>query len=176
MKIDLSKIEGEPIRFNETTGFDADRFDPTRVIGPIEVRLEGSVRPAGDNHLVDGHTHASGRLICGRCLEPVEWQMESTFDLEIAFAEAAPLDPELALDAADLDVVYLEEPLLDLDELAIEQAVLEMPIRVLCSEECAGLCPRCGSNRNLEGACRCEPEVDPRWAALEDLAGRTPVD
>jgi len=176
VKIDLSKIEGEPIRFNETTGFDADRFDPTRVIGPMKVRLEGSVRSAGDNYFVDGHTHADGRLICSRCLEPVEWQMESSFDLEVALFEAAPRDPDFVLDAADLDVVYLEEPLLDLDELAIEQVELEMPIRVLCSEECAGLCPRCGSNRNLEGACRCEPEVDPRWAALGELAGRTPND
>jgi len=176
VKIDLSKIEGEPIRFDETIGFDADRFDPTRVIGPLKVRLEGSVRPAGDHYLVGGHTRAGGQLICGRCLEPVDWQMESNFDLEVALAESAPLDPELALEEADLDVVYLEEPLLDLEELAIEQVVLEMPIRLLCFEECAGLCPRCGVNRNVEGACRCEPDADPRWAALEDLAGGTPVD
>ena len=176
MKIDLSKIDGEPIRFAETFGLDADRFDPTRVTGPMEVRLEGSVRPVGDNYLVGGHTHAIGKVSCGRCLEPVDWQMESDFDLEVGLAEAAPLDPELALDAEDLDVVYLEEPLLDLEGRAIEQVELEMPIRVLCSEECAGLCPRCGSNRNVEGACRCEPEADPRWAALKDLAGGSPVD
>ncbi len=176
MKIDLSKIDGEPIRFNETFGLDADRFDPTRVVGPMKVRLEGNVRPAGDNYLVDGHTGAGGKVSCGRCLEPVDWQMESEFDLEIGLVGAAPLDPELALDAADLDVVYLEEPLLDLEVLAIEQVELEMPIRVLCSEECAGLCPRCGSNRNVEGACQCEPEADPRWAALKDLAGKPPVD
>lgn len=176
MKIDLSKIEGEPIGFDETIGFEAERFDPTRVAGPMEVQLEGSVRPAGEHYLVHGHTIAGGQLICGRCLEPVEWKMESNFDLEIGLAEAAPLDSELALAEADLDVVYLEEPLLDLDKLAIEQVVLEMPIRVLCFEECAGLCPRCGVNRNVEGACQCEPEADPRWAALKDLAGKNPVD
>jgi len=176
VKIDLSKIEGEPIRFAETIGLDANRLDPTGTIGPMEVRLEGIVRPVGDHFIVDGRTSARGELSCGRCLESVDWQMDSTFDLEIALADEAPLDPELALGEADLDVVYLEEPLLDLDKLAVEQVVLEMPIRVLCSEECAGLCPRCGANRNVEGACRCEPEADPRWAALKDLAGGTPAE
>jgi uncharacterized protein len=142
----------------------------------MEVRLEGIVRPTGDRYLISGRTSADGQLSCGRCLEPVAWQMQSTFDLEMALVGDAPLDPELALDEADLDVVFLEEPVLDLEKLAFEQLLLEIPIRVLCSEECAGLCPRCGENRNVEGACKCEPEVDPRWAALGDLAGKTPVD
>jgi uncharacterized protein len=176
VKVDLSKIETELISFAETMSFDDERLDPTRVIGPMEVRLEGKVRPAGDHYLVDGRTSASGHLSCGRCLEPVEWRMESGFDLEVALTDAAPVDPELALDEADLDVVFLTEPLLDLEELAIEQVLLEMPIRVVCSEECAGLCPQCGANRNQEGACRCQPEADPRWAALKDLAGHDPVD
>ena len=176
VKVDLSKIEGEPKSFAETISFDDDRLDPTRFIGPMEVRLEGKVRPVGDHYLVDGRTSASGKVSCGRCLEPVVWQMDSTFDLEVALAETAPLDPELTLDEADLDVVFLEELLLDLERLAIEQVLLEMPIRVLCSEECAGLCPLCGANRNVEDACRCEPEADPRWAALKDLAGKDPVD
>lgn len=176
MKIDLSKIEGEPVRFAETIVFDSERLDPDGVIGPMEVRLEGIVRPAGDRYLVSGQTRADGRLSCGRCLEAVAWQMDSVFDVELALTDEAPLDPELALDEADLDVVFLEEPLLDLEKLAFEQLLLELPIRVLCSDECAGLCPRCGANRNVEGVCKCEPEVDPRWAALADLAGETPVD
>lgn len=176
MKIDLSKIESEPVRFDETIGFDNERLDPNGVIGPMEVRLEGNVRPAGGRYLVTGQTRADGRLSCGRCLEAVEWRMNSTFDLELALTDEAPLDPELALDEADLDVVFLEEPFLDLEKLAFEQLLLELPIRVLCSEECAGLCPRCGANRNVEGVCKCEPDVDPRWAALADLAGRIPTD
>ena len=159
MKIDLSKIETEPVSFVETMSFDDDRLDPTRVIGPMEVQLEGKVRPVGDHYLVDGRTSASGQVGCGRCLEPAKWQMESTFDLEVALAEKAPLDAELVLDEADLDVVFLEEPVLDLEDLAIEQVLLEMPIRVLCSEECAGLCPQCGANRNKEEDCRCKTEV-----------------
>jgi len=176
VKIDLSKIESEPTRFAETIGFDNDRLDPTGCIGPMEVRLEGIVRPTGGRYLVTGQTSANGQLSCGRCLEPVAWRMDSNFDVEMALVDDAPLDPELALDEADLDVVFLEEPILDLEELAFEQFLLELPIRILCSEECAGLCPRCGGNRNVEGVCKCEPEVDQRWAALGELAGKTPID
>lgn len=176
MKIDLSKIEGEPETFAETFVLGEDRLDPDRVTGGMNVHLEGRVRPVGEHFLVDGRLTASGRVNCGRCLEPVDWRADTSFNLEVALAEAAPLDPEIALDEADLDLVYLEKPILELEELAIEQVELELPIRVLCSEECAGLCPRCGANRNDEGACQCEPEADPRWAALKDLAGQGPVD
>ncbi len=176
VKIDLSKIDTEPVSFAETASFDGDRLDPSRVIGPMEVRMEGKVRPVGDHYLVDGRTSASGQVSCGRCLEPVRWQMESTFDLEVALGAPEPLDAELTLDQADLDFVFLDEPVLDLEDLAIEQVLLEMPIRVLCSEQCAGLCPQCGANRNENDACLCEPEDDPRWAALKDLTGHNPVD
>lgn len=176
MKIDLSKTEGEPQSFSEIVNLDGERLDPTRTAGPFEVRLKGTVRPVGDGFFVDGRTVGGGPLSCGRCLEPVDWEMDAALSFEIALAPAAPLDPELALDEADLDVVYLEEPILDLEKLAVEQLLLELPMRVLCSDECAGLCPQCGANRNVEDACRCEPEVDPRWAALSDLTGGTPAD
>lgn len=176
MKIDLSKIEGEPKTFAETVSLDADQLDPSRVAGPVEVRLEGKVRPAGGRFLLDGRATARGELVCGRCLEPVGWEMDSSFDLELALVETAPLDSEIALADDELDVVYLGEPTLDLETLAIEQVELELPIRIVCTDDCAGLCPRCGADLNDEGACRCEPEADPRWAALQDLTGGTPAE
>ena len=65
----------------------------------------------------------------------------------------------------------MTDEVLDLSDMAAEQVLLALPMRVVCAEECAGLCPQCGGNRNLEGACRCEPETDPRWAALRDIVG-----
>jgi uncharacterized protein len=176
VKIDLSKIEGEPIGFAETVRLEADRLDPTRVIGPIAVRFEGMVRPTGGHFLASGRSRAEGRLSCGRCLKPVDWRSDSSFDVELVPAETGPVDPELALDERDLDVVYLDEPAFELEDLAVEQVLLELPMRVLCDEACAGLCPRCGADRNQDGACRCEPETDPRWAALKDLGDGFKVD
>jgi uncharacterized protein len=176
VKIDLSKIEDEPKAFAETITLAEDRLDPNLVAGPMTVRLEGTVRPAGDHYLVTGRADAEGLLSCGRCLEPVDWRMESAFDIEIALAQAAPLDPEIALEEDDLDVVYLEKSELDLEKLAMEQIELELPMRVVCSEDCAGLCPSCGANRNSGETCRCEPDADPRWEALKELSGETQAD
>jgi uncharacterized protein len=176
VKIDLSDIEHEPLTFAEEFSLAEDRLDAARVAAPLAVRLEGSVRPLGDHYLVAGRGAADGQLNCGRCLKPVAWRMSSAFSLEFALTESAPLDPEVALDDGDLDLAYLEEPALDLEELAVEQVLLELPIRVLCAEDCAGLCPSCGADRNSEGACNCKPETDPRWAALEALAEDPPRD
>ena len=49
--------------------------------------------------------------------------------------------------------------------------LLALPMRIVCDQDCAGLCPRCGANRNREGACQCQPEIDPRLAVLADLGG-----
>ena len=80
--------------------------------------------------MLRGRTRADGQLRCGRCLEPVDWRTDTSFNLEVALAESAPLDPEIALDEADLDVIYLEKPILELEELAVEQIELELPMPV----------------------------------------------
>jgi uncharacterized protein len=66
---------------------------------------------------------------------------------------------------------------IDLEPLARDAVLLELPLAPLCSEECLGLCPRCGANRNEVG-CACPPESDPRWSALDALrdGGRGPED
>jgi len=66
---------------------------------------------------------------------------------------------------------YIETPdfTLDLDETVITDILLELPSKYLCSEECRGLCPKCGRNLNL-GDCGCDcRELDPRLEALRDL-------
>jgi uncharacterized protein len=172
VKIDLSKIEREPLSFVEDLHLDSQRFDADRVSEAMAVRLEGEIRSVGERFAVSGEARAHGRISCGRCLKPVAWDSTSSFSMEVAMVEAAPLDAEVALDDGDLDVVFLEEPCLDLEELAVEQIMLELPIRVLCTEDCAGLCPSCGADLNEGGACGCEPDTDPRWEALAGVEGR----
>ena len=57
---------------------------------------------------------------------------------------------------------------IDLEPLARETVVLELPQAPLCREDCLGLCPDCGVDRN-EGTCSCEPPRDPRWSVLDEL-------
>lgn len=70
--------------------------------------------------------------------------------------------------AEDEDAYPLDGNELDLEPLARDAVLLELPLAPLCSEECLGLCPRCGANRNVT-VCQCSPEIDPRWSALDSL-------
>jgi uncharacterized protein len=87
-------------------------------------------------------------------------------------------DAELSIDARevdqpgggeDLESPYLEEQELDVRSWAHDALALALPTQILCREDCAGLCPRCGANLNAEPGHAHEPEPDPRWAKLSEL-------
>ena len=63
----------------------------------------------------------------------------------------------------------LDDDTLDLEPLVRDALLLELPLAPLCTEDCAGLCPSCGADRN-ETQCDCRvDDTDPRWAALRSL-------
>jgi uncharacterized protein len=116
---------------------------------------------------------ASGRLFdlsfatpvfgpCQRCLG------EARLEIEVEGQEYQDDAPELGAED-DMTTPYLTGELLDVDRWAHDAMLLAMPLRVLCREDCAGLCPVCGVDQN-SGSCSCvETTVDDRWAALRDL-------
>jgi uncharacterized protein len=69
---------------------------------------------------------------------------------------------------ADEDAYPLVGDQLDLEPLARDAVLLDLPLAPLCSEDCLGLCPQCGANWN-NGPCSCPPLVDARWSALDAL-------
>jgi uncharacterized protein len=149
-----------------------ERLDASQVAAPVSARLSGEVCPVGSGFAVSGMLDATGSLTCVRCLAAVPWQAHEPFAFELSRALAGDTVDEVELDEDDLDRVLLVDDELDLEQVAAEQILLALPMRVVCRDDCAGLCPTCGANRNLEGACSCEPEPDPRWAALRNLSER----
>ena len=64
---------------------------------------------------------------------------------------------------------YMEDGELDVDRLIYNEILVNWPAKVLCKPDCKGICPKCGTNLNLE-TCDCEPgELDPRMAAFQDV-------
>lgn len=107
--------------------------------------------------LVSGPIRGAMVLTCARCLKP----FEAAFDLdlqELYVPEATPDDDEYPL----------VEGVVDLEPMIRDAVLLAMPFAPLHSPDCRGLCERCGGDRNLD-ECRCEPEVDARWAPLLEL-------
>lgn len=98
--------------------------------------------------------------VCDRCAEDITKSF--SFKLEKI------LVCEMASDADFDDYIVVENGVLDLDELIEEEITLFLPAKMLCSEDCKGLCMTCGKNLNL-GNCGCKKEVDPRMAALLQL-------
>ena len=100
---------------------------------------------------------------CARCLEDVF----GTFVLE--FNRTVAISGTLQNDQSD-EYVVVKNGLLDIDHEMVEDLMLEFPSRLLCKEECAGLCSKCGKNLNF-GQCDCpkKKEIDPRLAILQKL-------
>ena len=100
---------------------------------------------------------------CGRCLEPVSVPFVISVDEQFELSDT----PEQATE--DSDEPYIDGYQLDVDALVRNELFVHMPLRVLCKEDCKGICKRCGTNLNL-GTCDCDAtELDPRMAAILDI-------
>ena len=99
---------------------------------------------------------------CARCLDEVTGTFSFRFEKTVA---PAKLLTNIAEEDAD-DYVIVEDGFLDVDEQLLEMLVLEFPAKILCREDCLGLCPQCGKSLN-DGNCGCsKKETDPRLAPL----------
>ena len=149
------------------------------VKGPVHV--EGDVeRGSGEAYHLRGRVQGTMALPCARCAEPFDLALEAPVDLTFVPADATR--PGSRADAGDEDdddgremaeddpsLVAYEEPKIDLAQVAREQLYLALPMKPLCRPECQGLCPHCGSNRNVS-TCTCENRwEDPRLAGLKSL-------
>jgi uncharacterized protein len=129
----------------------------------------GRVDRVGQDLRLRGQLTAVVARPCDRCLQEVVIPLERAFDLY--YAPADPLtgkSGETELQPRDLDFAVYEHDEIDLDQLALEQVALSLPTRVLCREDCRGLCAQCGADLNVE-KCQCQKPMDPRWQALADL-------
>lgn len=128
------------------------------------VGFVGVMESVVDGILVRGRLTARAHLVCARCLDPVD------DDLAADVAELYR-DPARAVPDDELEEGYLisVEETIDLDALLRDTLAGALPTQPHCRADCAGLCARCGANRNRE-PCACPPEEpDPRWAALANL-------
>jgi uncharacterized protein len=97
------------------------------------------------------------------------WEGECRRCLETATGTLSAQVRELYSDDADPELGYpMTADWLDLEPLAHDACILELPLALLCGPDCLGLCPECGANRNHE-TCTCSDKTDPRWAALSGL-------
>ena len=103
---------------------------------------------------------------CARCLAPVDGVFSLDFERTVA---AEGMIDEERLEELEDEYVVLEGHELSVDDALLEELTLSFPTRLLCSEDCEGLCPKCGKPKR-EGDCGCPTrEIDPRLAVLANF-------
>ncbi len=131
--------------------------------------VEGRTRRKGDEVQVNGTVTTTVETPCARCLKPVLVPIACEFSERFVTAVSWRSEEHHELASDDLNVSLFDGEAIDLDELVREEIVLATPAQILCREDCQGLCPVCGGDRNI-AACQCEArQVDARWEKLKDL-------
>ncbi|WP_396204624.1 YceD family protein [Gemmatimonas sp.] len=132
---------------------------------PVEpgVHVTGRLSSAGhDRFYFSGRFEGTAVAECRRCLNEAIVQVSE--DVQLIFAESGSDEAE----EDDVVLIPAGERELDLRSAVREEWLLAVPAFALCREECRGLCPSCGADRNT-GECTCPPPSDPRWDVLRTL-------
>ncbi len=168
MLLDLSRLRRgvehlerryEPSQFPQQEDF--------RVVAPVE--FDADLHKDVQKLRLVGHVKTTLEVDCSRCLDPFTVPIDSRFDVLLLPVSANQDEGEREVEADDLGVSFYEDDTLNLGDLIREQLYLALPMKPLCREDCQGLCPVCGANRNRE-TCTCRHEwIDPRLDALRAL-------
>ena len=159
MLLDLREIievpgKGIPFRFEPDT--DRLSFDSITEYRSKPV-AEGKVFNAAGILTLEGTMRADMTCVCDRCGK--RFDSVKKMELHALLTDGETDDPE---------AFCLDGDKIDLEEVVSTLYVLDMETKFLCSEDCKGLCPKCGADLNL-GPCNCKKETDPRLAVLEQL-------
>lgn len=173
MLIQLDRIREEPLRWQESFDLDPGSFERPELSALSPVRWDGEIRFVDPGFYLKGELTYEQELACDRCLKETTEAVSSPLELLILTYEEKPEAEEQELQEKDMNVLHLEGEELDTSQIFMEQIQLNIPMKPLCRPDCAGLCPHCGADRNEE-PCGCsESVIDPRWAALAALKGKS---
>jgi uncharacterized protein len=112
---------------------------------------------------ISGTVDMEVSIPCGRCLEEVLTHLHFDIDKVLDIKDGTAVDEEME------ETDYLIGFELDVDQLVYAEILVNWPMRVLCKDDCKGICKVCGMNLN-SGACNCQrTELDPRMAAIQDI-------
>ena len=186
MDLNLEAAFDQPIDLSHQFDFPAAVLARPEVVSLSGVTFTGRLERQELGFVLNGRVVFEGVTACARCLAPVPFRRSSDAYWRFAPAHAKARESEkperadkgerakgdaedgLELSAADLDVLYYDDLVVPFDPLVEEQVQLELPLKALCKDDCRGLCPMCGADRNL-APCACKPPADERWKTLRTL-------
>ena len=172
LKINVATIPEEGL--NVVLSEDGKRFEKcfadsaSTNFSLLKVDVHCLVTKASSTIYIKGNLAAVLGMNCSRCLEDVRLPVSSDFACSLLPAQPE-VKEDLELTSEELDISYYSGDFIDLTPVICEQIILQIPIKPLCSEDCKGLCPHCGVNRNTD-SCNCHNEfIDERLAVLKNF-------
>ncbi|MGE5276849.1 MAG: YceD family protein [Acidobacteriota bacterium] len=171
-QIDLEAVLDEPVPFAFDLPFSLAALDREPLVELSPVHLEGTVSRIEGGYMLEARCAFEGKLECSRCLAAYPFSIDEPFSL-LLYKRPATLPDVREIPKDELDMSYYEGDQVAVAPIAEERVQMAIPMKPLCREECLGLCPQCGKDRNL-GPCGCAQEAsDPRWAALRAFQDAT---
>jgi uncharacterized protein len=172
MFLSIKEMELRKVRFDETfqpgqidfSDEDLTQSAPLRVTGSAELLAH-----SGGEIRVQGEYKGELTAECDRCLAQTRFPLDSGFDLFYRPMSDIAHDEEVEIDEGETELGFYEGAGMQLEDILREQVLLALPMQRVCREDCKGICPVCGKNRN-ETACACKVvTADDRWGALRNL-------
>ncbi|NLB18653.1 MAG: DUF177 domain-containing protein [Syntrophomonadaceae bacterium] len=165
MQIDLSWLKLHP---KSTEEFHLEKdysglelIQGVRLFGRVEVSL--TITNTGRLMVGQGEIKSGLEMDCDRCLGIFHQEIKLPMTVEFCTEENRVFFED------EESFIYFEDPKINLEPVVQDNILLSLPLRMLCSAECLGLCSRCGQNLN-QGKCQCrDDEIDPRWEALKKM-------
>jgi uncharacterized protein len=171
MIFEIEKIPEGGLNFEVLEGKEHFGIDQSDCVLMDCVKVSGKLTKIDREVCFAGYVEAPLLVNCTRCLTPFPLQVKNKFQVNfVPRAKESSAGSEVEINEMDIEQEIYEDDRIDLRGPIRDQILLEVPLILLCHENCKGLCPECGSNRNSD-PCECENdgENDPRFAVLQKL-------
>ena len=172
MFLSVKEMELRKIRFDESfdpaqiefASENLEQASPLHAVGSAEM-----LKNTGGQVRIQGRYTVEVTAPCDRCLAPARFPLDAGFDLFYKPVSVIARVEEVEIDEGEAQIGFYENGGLELEDVLREQVLLALPMQRVCSEDCKGICPVCGKNRN-EAECDCRIEIhDHRLEALRKL-------
>ena len=172
MFLSIKEMELRKVRFDETFApGDLDfKDDEIRQVGPLHAQGTAELLANTDGEVrIQGRFDVQMEAECDRCLGRARFPLNTSFDLFYRPMSYIAREEEVEIDEGEAELGFYQGGGMELEDILREQILLVIPMQRVCREDCRGICPTCGQNRN-ETPCDCkEDHAGNRWGALQGL-------
>ena len=168
MRITLAELELHRVIASESYAPGSLDYHGAEFRQTAPLKLDATAELLGAEIRIRGHLATRLESSCDRCLGAVEIPISSDFDLFYRPMQTIAKEEEIEIPTEEMEVGFYSGDGIELADVATEQVILSVPMKVICRTECQGLCPVCGANRNLTSCACAPPQQDSPFDSLKD--------